>query len=314
MAPFTYSPPQLRHFYTQANGTRLHWAEQGSDRERPPILLLHGLVDSHLTWLGLAAVLASGRRVLMPDLPGCGLSDRPDASYELRWHADTIAAWLKAIDVGQVDVVGHSFGGGVAQMLLLERPMPMRRLVLVASGGLGRDVGFLLRLATLPGVVEYFGQPFMGLCTRLALRGLGEFVPESYVSQLCTMNASQGSARAFARTVRDVIDWRGQRRAFFDRCDEVVLPPTAAFWGDRDPVIPIAHAKAFVDAFRGVTFECFQGCGHYPHHEQPERFARALLAFLDDRAVGPTRVDAVPLPIGSALPRLGSASLGRTVT
>jgi pimeloyl-ACP methyl ester carboxylesterase len=103
MAPFAHNPPHLRHFYMQANGTRLHWAELGSDRERPPIVLLHGLVDSHLTWLGLAAVLASQRRVLMPDLPGCGLSERPDASYELRWHADTIAAWLKAIGVEQAD-------------------------------------------------------------------------------------------------------------------------------------------------------------------------------------------------------------------
>src|ERR1035438_4849589 len=73
-----------------------------------------------------------------------------------------MAKWLEAAGVETCDLAGHSFGGGVAQAMLLECPERIRRLALIASGGLGREVGWLLRLASLPRVGERFGQPFMG--------------------------------------------------------------------------------------------------------------------------------------------------------
>lgn len=308
MSQAVHTVAGLRHSYTVVRGVRVHWAELGATGVQPPLLLLHGMFDSHITWSRLASLLATNRRVLMPDLPGCGLSDRPDASYELSWHTDIMADWLETLALTQMDVVGHSFGGGLAQMLLWRRvvPLPIRRLVLVASGGLGRDVGFLLRLASIPGVVEYFGQPFMAHGTRFVLRAAGEGLSEQYIAELSSMNAGRGSARAFARTLRDVIDWRGQRRMFFEHCDELQLPPTAVFWGDKDPIIPIAHARALVEEFRAVRFHQFGGCGHYIHHERPELFARTLLEFLDDPSVPATHVRPaarqVVAPLDTTLP------------
>jgi pimeloyl-ACP methyl ester carboxylesterase len=273
----------VRHAYTVVEGVRLHWAELGEDSAAPAIVLLHGLNDSHLTWARIAPELASGRRVLMPDLPGCGLSDRPDASYALSWHAEIIAKWLVSIGVLSIDLIGHSFGGGVGQMLLLERALRVRRLVLLAPGGLGRDVGIWLRLAAFPSVVELFGQPLMAAGTRLALRGVRQHVSQEYLEQLSQMNASAGTARAFARTVRDVIDLRGQRRHFLDRAHEVEsLPPVAVWWGDRDDIIPMTHGKSFVQSVEGALFRCFEGAGHYLHHEQPVAVCQALREFLDD--------------------------------
>src|SRR5689334_17757516 len=73
---------ETRHAFVSVEGMRLHWAELGETTERAPVVLLHGLNDSYLTWKRVAPALALDRRVLMPDLPGYGLSDRPDASYE----------------------------------------------------------------------------------------------------------------------------------------------------------------------------------------------------------------------------------------
>src|SRR4029079_19372175 len=98
----------------------------------------------------MSPLCALRRRVLMRDLPGHGHSGRPDASYELAWHSGIIARWLRVLSLDHAHVARHSFGGGVAQMLLLERPLRIRRMALVASGGLGRDVGWVLRLASLP--------------------------------------------------------------------------------------------------------------------------------------------------------------------
>ncbi|MET0595683.1 MAG: alpha/beta fold hydrolase [Polyangiaceae bacterium] len=257
------------------------------------MVLLHGLNNSCLSWSQVAPWLAVDRRVLMPDLPGHGRSERPNVGYELAWYARIMGRWLEALGVENVDIVGHSFGGGVAQMLLLECPERIRRLVLVAAGGLGKSVGWSLRLASLPHVVERFGQPFMALGTRLALRDACRGVSAEDIAALSELNSQAGSARAFARSVRDVVDWRGQRRNFLHRIDELKrLPPVLILWGSRDPLIPIDHGRAFADLLEGARFKEFEGCGHYLHNEQPEAFARTVREFLDDPS----------LPLELALP------------
>ena len=260
-------------------GVELHWAEVG---QGPPIVLLHGLSDSHRTWAKVAPVLARTRRVLMPDLPGHGQSDRPDASYALEWHADIIGKWMDELGLQEIDLVGHSFGGGVAQWILLAHRARVRRLALVAAGGLGRDVSTALRLCSLPYVVEHLGQPFMALGTRIAMRSAGAGFDPGEIQQLAWMNARPGSARALARSVRDVIDWQGQHRHFLDRASEIgELPPTALFWGDKDLIIPSSHGTDTMGYLENVTMTRFEGCGHFPHRESPLEFTRALESFID---------------------------------
>jgi pimeloyl-ACP methyl ester carboxylesterase len=281
---------EIRDHFTQIDGVRFHWADVGRASDRAPLVLIHGLVNSSLSWSTVAPLLATDRRVLMLDLPGHGQSGRPDAGYSLDWYAHTMARWLERVDVEPADLVGHSFGGGVAQMLLLECPERIRRLVLVAAGGLGKGVGWWLRLASLPGVVEHLGQPFMALGTRLALRGAHGGVTAADVLALSAYNSQAGSARAFGRSVRDVIDWRGQLRHFAQRAGEVeTLPPMLVLWGDRDGVIPFAQGRAFAASLEGASFRCFPGSGHYLHNERPEEFARVVREFLDDPNVPATR-------------------------
>ena len=262
------------------DGCDMHWAEVG---QGPPIVLLHGLCDSHRTWSKVAPLLGRSRRVLMLDLAGHGLSERPDASYALEWHARIVGAWLEALGLEDVDLVGHSYGGGVALwMMLLEHRARIRRLALVAAGGLGRDVSFGLRLASIPFVVERFGQPFMARGTRLALSAAGGAYEADEIARLSSMNATAGTARAFARSVRDVIDWRGQHRHLRDGGKELAaLPPVALFWGERDPVIPIAHATETASLLGGAPLTRFAGCGHFPHRHEPAGFVHALEAFLN---------------------------------
>jgi pimeloyl-ACP methyl ester carboxylesterase len=171
-------------------------------------------------------------------------------------------------------------------MLLLQCPERIRRLVLVAAGGLGKGVGWWLRLASLPHIVEHLGQPFMAFGTRMALRDARDGLTREDIRVLGELNSQAGSARAFARSVRDVVDWRGQRRNFLHRVDEVKkFPPVLVLWGDRDPLIPIEQGRAFSAVLEGSVFEAFAGCGHYLQNEQPEAFARTVRSFLDDPAL-----------------------------
>jgi pimeloyl-ACP methyl ester carboxylesterase len=220
----------------------------------------------------------------MPDLAGHGLSGRPNASYSLDWHAHIIGGWLARLRLSNVDLVGHSFGGGVAQWLLIEHGHRVRSLGLVAAGGLGREVTTALRLASIPHVLEHIGQPFMAPGTFVAVRAAGGTYSMREIARLSWMNGRRGTARAFARTVRDVIDWRGQRRGYFEHVHQIPrVPPVGLFWGEDDSIIPIAHA---IDAAprmgtAATSITGFPGVGHYPHREDPERFASALRAFLD---------------------------------
>ncbi|MHB8874340.1 MAG: alpha/beta fold hydrolase [Myxococcaceae bacterium] len=288
-----------REHFIRVDGFRFHWSELG---EGPPVVLLHGLGDSHRTWSKVAPWLGRAHRVFMPDLAGHGLSDRPDASYTLEWHAGIVGTWLDALGLDRVSLVGHSYGGGVAQFLLLLRRDRIRRVALVSAGGLGREVALPLRLASLPYVLEHLGQPFMARGTRVVLQALSAAFDPVEVAHLSRMNAVPGTARAMARSLCDVIDWRGQCRHFLDRAHEVVeLPPVALFWGERDPVIPFAHALEAASTLDGVALTRFSGCGHYPHRECPEQFARALQSFVDAHWLPNARLRAGAAASGSRL-------------
>lgn len=272
---------------TRVLNTEVFHEEMGQGR---PVVLLHGLSDSHRTWRNILPALARTRRVLTPDLPGCGLSDRPDACYSLDWQAQVMHAWLGELGIERADVVAHSYGGGVAQYMLLMKPHRIGRLALIAAGGLGRDVSLELRLASLPWVVERFGQPVMGAVAAHALRVVGGVINATEAQWMRQINKLPGTARAFSRTVRDVIDWRGQTRHFLDRAQEIErFPPTALLWGSADRVIPHAHGLSTLKLLQGAELTTFEGSGHFPHHDRPAEVVRALTAFLDAPDARPVR-------------------------
>lgn len=263
--------------------TRITWGEMGAGE---PLVLLHGIQDWHRTWRRAAPLLARHFRVLMPDLPGHGFSDRPDAPYTLDWFADMVAAWMTEIGVERAHVCGHSYGGGVAQWMLLNHRDRVDRLGLVAAGGLGRRVGLGMQLAAFP----VLGRRLTPLALRHAVpfflrraTSLFGHMEPSEVERFIRMSRIPGTRRAFQRTLEGVINVFGQYMQTIQRVSEVgELPPVALFWGTRDPVIPIDHGVSTVARSLGVKLTAYDGCGHFPHLDEPRRFARDLTEFLVD--------------------------------
>lgn len=286
--------PQL----TTANGTTVAWCELGAGQ---PLILLHGLAESHRTWRLVAPRLASGFRVVMIDLPGHGLSARPDAPYTLQWYADTIAGWMDAIGLEQAHVCGHSFGGGIAQWMLIEHRRRIDRLALVAAGGLGREVGVALRLATLSVASPFLESPLFASGTRLVMRWASRSfaIREPHeIERLARLNAAPNSGLAFRRTVSACVGVRGQYMQTWHHIHEIEsLPPIALFWGERDSIIPVRHAHLALRRLQNATVTVYPRCGHVLQLEAPERFAGDLLSFLEERGRAPAQL------IHSALPR-----------
>src|SRR5919204_351381 len=117
----------------------------------PVLLLLHGITNSSQTWEHVAPLLGERFTLIAPDLLGHGESATPRGDYSLGAHATGVRDLLTALGHDRATVIGHSLGGGIAMQFAYQFPERCERLVLVSSGGLGREVHLLLRAAALPG-------------------------------------------------------------------------------------------------------------------------------------------------------------------
>lgn len=254
----------------------------------PVLLLVHGMAGSSVTWRHVMPALAERFTVLAPDLLGQGQSDKPRGDYSLGAHANTLRDLMDALGHERATVVGQSLGGGVALQFAYQFPERCERLVLVDSGGLGREVTFYLRMLTVPGF-EYVFPVFCSPRLRDAGNRLGAWLGRAGVrstparEEIWRSYASLTDAesrRAFFRSLRDVIDFGGQAVSALRRLYRAAQLPTLIVWGAQDPFIPVSHAVAAHDAIPGSRLEIFDGVGHYPHCEAPERFIAVLVDFI----------------------------------
>jgi len=274
---------QLRH--VSIHGHDLAYQMEGSG---PPLLLLHGIAGSSRTWRDVIPRLTDRFTVIAPDLMGHGQSEKPIGDYSLGAFASGIRDLLEVLSIDRITVVGQSFGGGVAMQLAYQHPEQCDRLILVDSGGLGREVSWMLRFMTLPGSEYVMPVIFPGfvrdwgdsLFRRINDHGihLGRFgeMWSAYASL-----AESENRKAFARTIRSVIDPGGQTVSAMDRLYLATPMPTLIIWGDRDDIIPVSHAYAAHQAIPGSRLVIIEGVGHFPQIEAPEQFVDALVDFIE---------------------------------
>ena len=271
--------------YVTVHGYRRAYRMAGTG---PVLLLLHGIGDSSQSWLPVMHALARHHTVIAPDLLGHGASDKPRADYAVAAYANGMRDLLDMLGIESATLVGHSLGGGVAAQFAYQFPERCERLVLVASGGAGRDVSPLLRLASAP-LADVFLAPFHWPVTqplvRAALAVLGRVGDDlardrAHVSRILAGLPDADARAAFTRTLRSVVDWRGQVVSLLDRCYLVGAIPALVVWGERDGVIPPEHGQRAHEALAGSRLEVFAGAGHFPHHEDPERFVTVVREFV----------------------------------
>ncbi len=266
----------------------------------PVIMLVHGITSDSSTWERVMPGMARRFTVLAPDLAGHGASDKPRGDYSLGAHASILRDLLAALGHERATLVGHSLGGGIAMQFSYQFPESCERLVLVDSGGLGREVTLVLRAATLPG--SEFVLPLLaasrlldvgakagGLLGRLGLR-LGTDLEQ--MARGHSTLADAGTREAFVQTLRGVVDFTGQRVDATNRLYLAEHLPCLLVWGERDRIIPVAHGHAAHERLPGSTLRVLSRSGHFPQLDEPEGFLEAVLDFLettepasDDRTV-----------------------------
>ena len=274
---------RLRHLRLHGHDVGYRMAGSG-----PAIVLVHGLAGSSTTWSEVMPALAEHHTVLAPDLLGHGESAKPRGDYSLGAYASGLRDLMVALGVERATFVGHSLGGGVALQLAYQFPERCERLVLVASGGLGKDVSPLLRAASLPGselvtpllLSEQLHGVLSTVSDWFARRGLrlGPTAREVWRSY-SGLSETRGRL-AFIHTVRSVIDPWGQRVSARDRLYLASKVPTLLLWGDRDRIIPVDHAHAAHELIPGSRLVVLPGVGHFLPTDAPDAFLDAVGSFL----------------------------------
>ena len=225
--------------------------------------------------------------MIAPDLLGHGDSDKPRADYSIAAYANAMRDLLAVLDIERVTVVGHSLGGGVAMQFAYQFPERCERLCLVSTGGVAHEVNPLLRFASAPNadlvlpLIGTRGVRLVGKLTFGVLKALNTNLGLDADHMMRVFDALPDAAarRAFIRTLRAAVDWRGQCITMLDRCYLTQGMPTLLVWGARDAVIPVSHGHKAHGAMPGSQLEVFADTGHFPHQDEPDRFVELFEEF-----------------------------------
>lgn len=271
--------------FLELHGDRIAYRDAGQGNV---LLLIHGMAGSSATWREMIQQLAKKYRVVAPDLLGHGESAKPRAAdYSLGAFAVWLRDFLDELGITRATVIGQSLGGGVAMQFLYQHPHYCERLVLISSGGLGPDVGFVLRLVAAPGAelmlpviapkpIVHVGNKLKGWLSTAGIRSPhGAEIWSSYSS------LSDGQTRqSFLRTLRSVVDYRGQAVSALNRLQLQSHLPMLIIWGERDRIIPVDHAYVAHQTRAGSRLEVLPGVGHFPHVEAPTKVMELIEDFI----------------------------------
>jgi pimeloyl-ACP methyl ester carboxylesterase len=266
-------------------GVRIHHVDVGPP-EAPALLLLPGIVATHRYYRGNIGALAERYRVLAPDLPGFGRSDKPDAPYSTAWFVEQVRRFLDVKGIARAHVAGNSLGGQIAMALSLAHPERIDRLVLVAPAGISTD-----RLRVLSPALKAFN--------RVARRALHRAprIPRPAVAMLfrAVFPARPDLAQRYTRGYADAIAsaeyplyLRACLRAMHGCLESPMLEParriehrTLIVWGRRDALLPVSAARPLRDAMRSAELLIYDRSGHCPMIDEPERWNRDVERFLE---------------------------------
>jgi 4,5:9,10-diseco-3-hydroxy-5,9,17-trioxoandrosta-1(10),2-diene-4-oate hydrolase len=260
-----------------------YWAvgEQGS-----PILLVHGIGQYIEHWESAMTALAAQHRVYAVDLPGHGKTDKPmDISYTIDEFAQFIKDFMAALDIEKAHIVGHSLGGAISIRFILKHTTVADKLILVNSGGFGREVNMLFRILRLPLLGEMITRPSLSVSAAL----LKMFVhnPATMTNDIVKhnyqMNSLPGAQQSLLKILRTNVNFWGQ----IDNSDNIrhipsIPNPALVIWGRQDNLIPVTHAEVPAKGFPNVRVKILENCRHFPMLEHPLEFNRLLVDFLSD--------------------------------
>jgi pimeloyl-ACP methyl ester carboxylesterase len=276
---------------TDVGGHAVWWCDLAptGDPTGDPVLVLHGFPSSSFDWRHVVGPWrAAGRRVVLLDFLGFGLSDKPDTRYGIRLHADCVEAVARAAGLERVVLVTHDMGDSVGGEVLarsLDGALPFEVTARVLTNGsiyLGMAQLTDGQKALMGTEDAAFDLASIGIEPGPAfLRGLAETFavapsPEELDAQWALMSRDQGHT-VLTRTIRYQED-RMASEARFTGAIETHPSPLTVVWGELDPIAVLPMTAKLLEARPDAGLTVLDGVGHYPMIEDPDRFGPAVAA------------------------------------
>jgi pimeloyl-ACP methyl ester carboxylesterase/putative sterol carrier protein len=278
------NPRDLEHVEVRAGKHLLSSFDLG---EGPPLVLLHGLGGTKLSWMPVLAPLAQGYRVVAPDLPGHGESAKPRASYSPRFYAGVVRSLLDEIGVGPAVLVGNSLGGRVALEIAVRAPGRVRGLVLLSPAVAGLPFPHYTRLLRL--VPTEFGAlpvPWRRRLVHLGIRQLfahpGRLPPGAYAAGVDEFIRVYRSGRARVALLSSMRGLMLDRTDRFWEAAQKVKARALIIHGERDRLVPARLGQVLASTMPRSELVMLPGVGHVPQFEVPEITVDLVRSFLDD--------------------------------
>jgi 4,5:9,10-diseco-3-hydroxy-5,9,17-trioxoandrosta-1(10),2-diene-4-oate hydrolase len=263
------------HFITLQDGLRLHYLDQGQGE---PVVFIHGSgpgASGHSNFKQNYPLFAdAGYRVIVPDLPGYGASDKPDTQYTLEFFVSALAGLLDRLKIQRCVLIGNSLGGAIALRLALDQPQRVSRLVLMAPGGLMEKEQYYLQMEGIQKMGAAFAAGELKEADGMRrLLGLQLFDASLLTDE--TVNERVAVVREQPLCVLSTM----QVPNMAARLGELNCP-ILGFWGMNDKFCPVSGADTMMQACRQIRFLLLSECGHWAMVEHRELFNRECLAFL----------------------------------
>jgi pimeloyl-ACP methyl ester carboxylesterase len=263
------------------NGIRIHCIETGGSGVGPLLLMVHGWAGSAADWDPLLRALPARIRAIAVDLPGCGLSDKPDAAYDMPWFLDVLHGLCAAFEARQIMLAGHSMGGQIAVHFVSRYPDIVEKLILIDPYGLKGQEGRRQPLARLGPVVNLAFLLNTRKFIEWAMRAnvLHNPPPEllrTAVDSTAVSILGRDGARAIARITKRVIG-----RAYVDALLPGIFQETLVLWGDHDRLLPPHWAHAFASRLPRASLRMVADAGHMPMFEKPAVVAELIAELID---------------------------------
>lgn len=254
--------------------------------EGPPVVLLHGLGATKISWLPVIPVLSPRYRLVVPDLPGHGESGKPRTSYTPRFYAKVVRMLMDALDAPRAAVAGNSLGGRIALELASRSPDRITGLALLGPAVPGIRTRYVLgftrvvpsEVGALPFLLR---ERWMQLVVRRLFADPGRLPEGGYLAaadEFIRVYREPAARMAFLDSLRHLVT--EPARPFWARIRRVRVP-VLILWGGKDRLVPVRLAAKLADALPGAELVVLPGVGHVPQFEVPEETTAALAGFLE---------------------------------
>jgi pimeloyl-ACP methyl ester carboxylesterase len=248
------------------DGRDVHYYTAGQGE---PLVVIHGGAGDARSWWGNIQDLSQKYHVYAPDLPGYGTSQPLDGDYYIPELSDFLNKFTKFLNLKKFSVIGHSLGGGIALNYVLKFPAKVKKLILVSSLGLGREVALWLRLISLPTIVKLLGS-LVGLTIKFIGWMLKQANPFELVLPISPVVVRIGTSIANFH----------QQNLVLEKYLPKIKVPTMLIWGARDSVVPVKTAYRAVKEFPNARLMVFKKSGHNVHREQLKNVTRLIYKFI----------------------------------